>query len=202
MSFASDKFLGALGKADPATANGLQFSNRASQHSWGTLQKDIGAGWFKGSFLYLFGEGLEALQLCLEAWSFVVPAHPDRMIIGRNAYGAILTLENANTMGQERVFLLDPFLVTYFGDPNLNLSSLVARWLPNNQLGTFLDDSAFKKWCKANNAVPELEDVLGFKVPKGLGGKVEMDNLQLDGIVDYYQSTGPIYAKAFEKLAK
>jgi hypothetical protein len=44
--------------------------------------------------------------------------------------------------------------------------------------------------------------VLGIKVPKGLGGKLELDNLQLDGIVDYYQSTGPIYAKAFAKLAE
>src|SRR5262245_15100927 len=202
MSMVGDKFKNAFGKADPPAPNGLKFENSSAQRMWDNFHQEIGSGWFKRQFLYLFGEGLETLMPCLEAWSFLVPPHPDRMIIGRNAYGALLVLENGNTMGAGKVFVLDPFLVTWWGDPNHDLVGLIGRWLPNNSLGTFLDDGTYKKWCKANDAALELEDVLGFKTPKGLGGKVEVDNLQLNGIVDYYQSTGPVYAKAFAKLAE
>jgi hypothetical protein len=202
MSFVGDKFVKAFGKAEPDTPNGLRFTNSTAQRTWDHLQKEIGSGWFREGFLYLFGEGLETLQPCLDAWSFLVPPHPDRMIIGRNGYGTLLVLENGNTMGADRVFVLDPYLVTYWGDPNLNLTSLVGRWLPNNSLGTFLEDGAYKRWCSDNKASLELEDVLGFKLAKGLGGKLEAANLSLEGIVSYYESTGPIYAKAFADLAK
>jgi hypothetical protein len=204
MSFLSEKFLNALGKPDPAepASNGLVFSSGAAQRSWNIVQQEIGSGWYLDHFLYLFGEGLETLQPCLDAWPFLVPPHPDRMIIGRNAYGALLVLENGNTMGTDLVRVLDPFTATYGGDPNLNLTSLVGRWLPNRVLEDFMDDRAFQAWVKANDAVPELDDVLGWKIPKGLGGTMDLDNLQLDGIVDYYQTTAPIYAKAFAKLAE
>jgi hypothetical protein len=202
MSFVGDKFLKAFGKAEPEAPNGLKFTNSGARQLWDGLHKEIGSGWFRGGFLYLFGEGLEALQPCLDAWSFLVQPHPDRMIIGRNGYGTLLVLENGNTMGAGRVFVLDPYLVTYWGHPSLDLISLIGRWLPNNSLGTFLEDGAYKDWCKANKAALDLEDVLGFKLAKGLGGKVEAANLSLEGIVEYYESTGPIYAKAFADLAK
>lgn len=61
----------------------------------------------------------------------------------------------------------------------------------------------YKQWVAQNGNVElELDDVLGIKVPKPLGGKLEVDNLQLDGLVEYYQATGPIYAKAIKKLKK
>ena len=57
------------------------------------------------------------------------------MIIGRNAYGALLVMEDGNKMGHESIY-------------------------------------------------------------------VELDNLQLDGLVDHYQTTGPIYADAMKKRKK
>ena len=38
------------------------------------------------------------------------------MILGRNAYGAILVLDNANDPMEQRVRILDPFTVTYDGE--------------------------------------------------------------------------------------
>ena len=45
-----------------------------------------------------------------------------------------------------------------------------------------------------------MEDVLGFKAPRALGGRIAADNLLLDGIVEYYQETAPIYEGALRKL--
>jgi len=119
------------------------------------------------------------------------------MIIGRNAYGALLVLEDANKGGGEHVYLLDPFLVAYTTNENLTMGSLVGRWLPDHELGTFTDDSVYRDWTKANEVEPELDDVLGFKTPRALGGTFDVDNIQLDGMIDYYSTTAPIYAAAF-----
>jgi len=103
--------------------------------------------------------------------------------------------------GEEHVYILDPFTVTYATDPNLAFKNLIGYWLPRNELPEFLDDSAYKTWIKENDAGRlDLDDVLGIKVPKSLGGKLTAGNLQIDGIVDYYQTTAPIYAKAFASL--
>jgi hypothetical protein len=90
MSAVGEAFVKAFGKPDPATPNGVTFSMPGLQGSWESLHKEIGSGWYRDGFLYLFGEGLDALKPCLEAWSFLVPPCDDRVIIGRNAYGAIL----------------------------------------------------------------------------------------------------------------
>jgi hypothetical protein len=78
---------------------------------------------YKNRFIYLFGEGLEKLKTCLDAWSFMLPKNKDRIIIGRTAYGALFCLENANTPGQmKRVYVLDPLNLEYFGDENLDVA--------------------------------------------------------------------------------
>lgn len=165
------------------------------------VRQEIGAGWFYNRFLYLFGEGLEALQPCLDAWSFVVPpGHPDRKILGRNGYGAILVLENGNTLNQGSIHLLDPLNVRYWTDPNITLVTLCGNHLPKRRIPKFLDADAYDEWIAANADVElELEDILGVKVPLSLGGELTVDNLQLDGIVEYYQATGPIYANALAR---
>jgi hypothetical protein len=196
-----EEFINTIGRPDPATPNGLHFSGAWFQRKWDQLHPLIGSGWFVDGFLYLFGEGLADLSACLEAWSFLVPPHDDRVIVGRNAYGAILVLENPSTAGSQRVCVLDPWTVTYYGDENLNFTSLIARALPQRELVEFLDDRAYRQWRQQNQVARlGLDDVLGIKVPKPLGGKLEASNLQLDGIVDYYKTTGPIYAEAFAKL--
>ena len=199
MAVLDEAFIGAMGRPDPATPNGLRLADW-QQGLWDGIYRDIGAGWFRDGFLYLFGEGLEALAPCVEAWSFLVPPNDDRVILGRNAYGAILVLENASNPRGQRVKLLDPWTVTYHGSENLNFTSLIGRALPKRELVDFLDDRAYHDWRKRNRVSRlRLHDVLGIKVPKGLGGKLVADNLQLDGIVDYYKTTAPIYADAFAK---
>lgn len=199
MSTPAETFRNAFGAPEPSTALGVQFHSSANQG----LVADVGAGWFRHGFLYLFGEELAQLNACLEAWPFVVPSNPRRIIIGRNAYGAILVVDNESMPREERVFVLDPFTVSYTEVPNARFMTLMARALPGNELPRFLDDSAYHKW-RAEHGVTRLEprQVLGVKVPRSLGGELVPANLQLEDIVSYYQTTGTIYAKAFATLSK
>src|SRR5262249_60011919 len=122
MPTVAERFKGALGSPTQEVPSGMTFSSRGQQMIWDSL--GIPAGWYKGRFLYLFGQELAQFQPCLDAWSFIVPpGHPDRMIIGRNAYGALLVLEDGNKPGAEHVYMLDPFLVAYTTSPDLTLSS-------------------------------------------------------------------------------
>lgn len=202
MSAVADAFTKAFGRPDPATPNGLHFTEFGFESAWQSLYKEMGAGWFRDGFLYMFGEGLDTLRPCLDAWSFLVPPCDDRMIFGRNAYGALLVLDGANDpSGDERAFVLDPFTVTFDRDPNMHLRNTISNWMPRGKLPAFTDDTAYRAWRTANGVDRlGLDDVLGIKVPKALGGTLTADNLQLDGIVDYYQTTAPIYAEAFAKL--
>ena len=202
MSVASEEFIGAFGAPDPATPAGLQLADSGTRSMWARLHPKIGAGWFRNGFLYLFGEGVDHLQTCLDARSFVVPPGKQRAILGRNAYGAILVLENEGDPDAERGYLLDPFMVAYTEIPRTRFVNIIARALPQNETGLFLDDGAYTDW-REENAVDRIgvNDVLGIKVPRGLGGKLEASNLQLDDIENYYRTTAPIYADAFAPLA-
>lgn len=194
-----EAFIRALGRPDPATPSGLRFAPWL-QRTWDRLHPKIGSGWFADGFLYLFGDGVSGLAPCLDAWSFLVPPSDDRVLIGRNAYGAILVLDNASDPARHRVRVLDPWTVTYDGAESVTFASLIARALPQRELADFLDDRPYRDWRKANGVERlGLDDVLGIKVPKPLGGRLDADNLQLDGVVDYYQATGPIYAEALSK---
>lgn len=200
MTAVGEAFANAFGTPSPSVPVGVRFSGSSSQRLWQTISQDTGAGWYRNGFLFLFGEGLDALQPCLDAWRFLVGENANRQIIGRNAYGAILVLENAESPADQRVHVLDPFTVTYETNPNLMFVNLIGRWLPRNELGQFLDDEAYREWLHQNEVASlDFDDVLGFKVPQALGGSLTADNLQLDGIVEYYRTTGPIYAEAFKR---
>jgi len=203
MTLVGERFVSAFGAPDPAAAPGLQFERRGSRVMWERLHEEVGAGWFRDGFLYLFGEGLEALRPCLEAWSFIVPPCDDRLIIGRNAYGMLLVLDNPSRPAQETVYVLDPFTVSYAGDSTVQLVSLIGRALPDGELRPFLDDQPYRAW-RQEHGVDRLgaKNILGVKVPKGLGGQLESSNLQVEDIIAYYQTTAAIYANEFAKLNK
>ena len=203
MSFLSDTFAKTCGTPAPAVAPGLKFS--AYNSEWDVIQKEVGAGWFMNRFLYLFGDGLDELIPCLDAWSFAVPPkeNGERMIIGRNGYGALLVLEDGNDVDKQSVHVLDPVNVRYWTDPQIGFLNLCSNWLPRGRLPNFLDHEPYDEWLNANGNVElELRDILGFKVPIPLGGEMSAANLQLDDIVEYYKSTGPIYREAYESLRK
>lgn len=213
-----DEFRYTLGAPDPEAPNGLTFTAGTYRRYWQRrMHPAVGSGWFRDRFLYLFGDGLESLRPCLEAWDFLVPReHPDRLIIGRNAYGALLVLEGAQhgPRTEERVFVLDPLGVQYWTDPGLRLDTMILRWFPRGLMGPFADDRVYRQWrsvsagpdWKAVSYAPganlELSEALAPIVPLTLGGEFELSNFQVEPIVEYYQRTGEIYRRAKERAER
>lgn len=202
MSAVGDAFVAALGRPDPAAPPGLSFPNPVDQGNWEYLYPEIGAGYYLNRFLYLFGDQLRSLQPCLEAWSFLLPTDGARVILGRNAYGALLVLENANLSGpKSRVHVLDPVGVVYRRNAQAALGNLFGYWLPNKALPNFFNADVYDEWIARSGRYLAEDEILGIKRPPGLGGSLELDNFQPEPIVRYYQTTGPIYAKAFAQMA-
>jgi hypothetical protein len=202
MSEDSDDFLRVFGQPDPRTASGLHFSGAWEARMWDGFYKQMGAGYYWDRFLFLFGEGLESLEPCLDAWSFLVPDDgTERMIIGRNSYGALLVLENPNDWGPRcRVSMLDPLAVVYRRYPSLDFVGLIGYWLPKRELPEFLDRRVYDAWRKQTKKFLEPMQILAPTKPLGLGGSVALDNFQVEDIVSYYQSTAPIYQRTFAKM--
>jgi hypothetical protein len=196
MSDLGEHFVEALGRPDPVEPSGLTFPGLIRQGYWDMFYDQVGAGWFLDRFVYLFGPQAERLQTCLDAWPFLVPPSSDRRILGRNAHGAILVLEDASKV-KTRVYLLDPFALAYWTDPLLQLESLLGRFLPDNLLPRFLDRSLYESWRRATDMHLEDDFILAPKTPEGLGGEWSPANFQPENIFDYYESMAPIYAKAY-----
>jgi len=201
MSDVGKPFVQAFGKPDPETPNGVNFKSSGLADLWKAMRREIRSGWFQDRFLYLFGEDLEALLPCLTAWSFVVPPNRDRIILGRNAYGALIVLDDANS-GKGTVHVLDPFRVVYWSNPNLAMMNLIAYWLPEDRIPHFRDDGPYREWRQQHGIHLEDDVILAPRTPEGLGGKLELANLQEEPIVEYYETTAPIYAKAFAKMGQ
>lgn len=201
MSDVGKPFVKVFGKPEPEAPNGLAFSSSFLSDLWKDMRREIRSGWFQNRFLYLFGDGLADLLPCLDAWSFVVPPNRDRIVLGRNAHGALLVLDDANS-GQGTVHVLDPFRVVYWTDPNLALMNLIARWLPEDRIPHFRDDTAYRQWQTQTGAALNDDEMLAPRTPEGLGGTLSLANLQPEPIVEYYETTGPIYGKAFAKMGR
>jgi hypothetical protein len=197
MPSVKEAFVAALGKPSPRVPSAIHFEDVGMEAVWRRFLADVGSGWYLDRFLFLFGEGVERLAPCLDAWAFLVPPRRgDRKILGRNAHGALLVLEDAESVEHNQVHLLDPFRVTYWTDPDLNLFTLIGAWLPRKLLPGFLDDDLYRAWMQVRRRPLEDDLILAPKTPEGLGGRFEPRNVQEEEIVAYYRTTGPIYAKA------
>lgn len=191
---AAESFRRRFGAPDPSAPPGLRFPGRGDQTVWEDLQRQIGAGWFLDGFVYLFGEGLDALSPCLAAWDFLLPPGPQRVVIGRNAYGALLVAENPDEEGFTcPVGLLDPLHVRYWRHPEVVLMNLVGHWLPDDQVPGFLDSRMYDAWHGTTGDRLELTEALAIKTPLSLGGEITAGNFQIEKLVDYYRSTAEIY---------
>jgi hypothetical protein len=181
----------------------MHFTDELLERQMTKRLEQIGSGWFLGSHFYLFGEGLERLAPCVEAWSFLLPAALRWQIIGFNSHGAILLLDGAGENGAlSPVGLLDPLTVTYFHHANLDLWSLLGDWMPNGKLKSFLDTSVYQEFLKTSGRLLGDEEILGIRKALPLGGEMKLDNFEPINIVDYYRATGPAYAAAYEQRAK
>lgn len=187
---------------DPVAKPGLKFTNKIMKGNWEIIHRDIGAGYFWGSFLYLFGKDLDKLKPCLKEWSFLMKdASDDQVIIGRNAYGAILIMEDANKPSNY-LSILDPLNVTYTVNRECAFTNVIADYLPQRLLPGFLDFSVYAEWLDKYRTMLEPDEILAIIVPLSLGGKMELSNFQVENIFEYYKSTGPIYKKAINKAKK
>lgn len=198
----TEKFTAVMGAPDPSAPPGLRFSSPGKEFIWEALHQAIGAGWFKDRFFYLFGEGLEELRPCLDAWPFLVPPGKERMILGRNAYGALFVLEDPNGVGPtSRVHILNPLEVVWWTNPMIDFGGLIGYWFPNKALPfSVLDDSVYQEWQRASGRYLGLDEILAIRTPLPLGGTMSLDNFQVENIVAYYRTTAPIYEKAFAQL--
>ena len=151
---------------------------------------------------FLFAEGAERLKACLKAWDFLVPPNRDRIVLGRNAHGAILVLHDANDAEKRSVHVLDPFRVLYWTHSDVTLTNLIGTFLPERLIPNFVDDSLYAQWRAANEARLRDDEILAPRKPLGLGGKFDLDNFQREKIVSYYKTTAPIYRKAFAKMGR
>ncbi|MDY7040621.1 MAG: hypothetical protein SVX38_07150 [Chloroflexota bacterium] len=203
MSAVGEAFIASIGRPELPTPSGLEFNNKAARRIWEALYREIGAGWFSNRFLYLFGPGLDAFLPCLDAWSFLVEPGHERMIIGRNAYGALLVAEDPTQMGLRcPLFVLDPLNVRYWTHPHLVLVNLIGNWLPRRRLPDFFDRRLYDAWVGVTGKFLELNEILAMSVPKPLGGKMAPDHFIVEDIVSYYSATGCIYARATQDRAE
>jgi len=197
MSEVGEAFVAGFGRPDPPAPNGIFFPRPFHARWWSDIHGEIGSGWFMDRFLYLFGEGLDVFLPCLEAWSFVAGAARERMIVGRNAYGALLVAEEPSERGiTSPVAMLDPLNVRYWTHPDMVFGNLIGNWLPTRSLPDFFDTSLYDAWRRVTGDELQLSEALAIKEPKPLGGRMEAGNFQIEDVVDYYLTTGPIYARA------
>lgn len=192
------EFIKKLGKPNPKVPVALKFKYLGRQATWELVQEETGAGWYMGSFLYFFGEDCKKLTACLNEWSFLMKGTTtDRLIIGRNAYGAILVLENANK--SDYIGLLDPLHVNYYTNKDCWFTSALLTW-NFEKADSFFDTSVYVAWLKKNKRMLRPNEILAIKTPLSLGGKMELDNFQVENIFDYYKSCAPIYKKALDRI--
>lgn len=171
------------------------------QMVWDDLYTEIGAGWYKNRFFYLFGRDLDRYSIILEDWSFALPSGNNYKVIGRNAYGALLLIENYLVKGfTAPIRLLDPITPILWGDDQMVLMNCIGHWLPNNKIPHFSDSKLYDAFLKITNTKHlETDEILAIKTPLALGGTLTADNFQIENIFDYYKSTAAIYVPLFKK---
>lgn len=192
-------FRKAFGRPSPAAQSGLLFASPPMQYIWESIYKEIGAGWYKDGFLYLFGEGLDALLPCLDAWSSLVPRGKHPLIVGRNAYGALLVILDS-AANNPRIGILDPTRVEWVTNAHVDLGGLLGAWLPEGLLPHFTEIEPYQAWRRAGGKRLAVNEMLAPKTPLALGGTMEVDNFQVSDIVAYYRASGAVYAKTAKKL--
>lgn len=203
MSVAASAFLSGLGSVELAQAHRMQFTEPFDQMLWNSIYQEIGAGFYKNRFYQLFSAELSAYDDLLKLWHFALPYGSTFKVIGRNAYGALLLLENVETKGTAApVRLLNPIVPAYWGDDHCVLMNCIGHWLPQQKIPGFSDSVFYNAYYKVVQKYLDQDEILAIKIPLALGGNIQADNFQPENIFDYYRSAASIYEKIFTKSKK
>ncbi|GAA4016668.1 hypothetical protein GCM10022408_32710 [Hymenobacter fastidiosus] len=158
-----------FGRPDPAVPPGDFFADKFDKSLWRMMYDEVGAGWYRNGFLFLFGAELPRLNPVLAEWASLLEPGVERIVIGRNAYGMLLVAEQTTDEGTDApIGLLDPAAGTYTKQDELDFSSLLGDWLPDNRLPEFLHQDAYDAFRQSGgqlqpNEVLALQDLnLGF----------------------------------------
>lgn len=199
MSSGIQAFKQRMGEPAPPAETPLTFEAPWAQSIWSFFAEEAGTGYFLNGFVYLLGARARELDGLLDEWSFLFGNDEERWVIGKNAYGALLVLENPSENGTKGlVGMVDPLEVRYVTNSQLTFISLLGRWLPQDLLPHFLDDYLYQTLRKEADEDLAFNEILAIKSPLSLGGKMEAANFQVENIFDYYRTTGEIYAKRFD----
>jgi hypothetical protein len=200
MSELTDLMLQTLGPPDPAEPVVWHFENEIAQMKWDMRTEDNWpAGWFRDGFLHLLGSGLDKLKPCLEAWSWMIPPNDDRTILGHNAYGAIAFCDGMNEATSDAQ-IIDPVTLRLYS--GMDFIGFFGRWIVHKDIKSFHDDSVYKAYRATGKPRLKPGTALGIKAALPMGGKMELSNFETVGIVDYYEATAPVYAKAQKEHSK
>ncbi|SHI38617.1 hypothetical protein SAMN02745146_0725 [Hymenobacter daecheongensis DSM 21074] len=164
-----------FGRPAPAVPPGDFFADKFDKSLWRMMYDEVGAGWYRNGFLYLFGADLPLLNPALAAWAGLLEPEVERTVIGRNAYGMLLVAEQTTDEGTDApIGLLDPATGVYAKQEGLDFASLLSDWLPEDRLPGFLDQAAYDAFVSgggqlaahevltAQAAGPGPEDVLAY----------------------------------------
>ncbi|MCB2406526.1 hypothetical protein [Hymenobacter lucidus] len=176
-----------FGRPEPAVPPGDFFADKFDKSLWRMMYDEVGAGWYRNRFLYLFGAELPQLNPILEVWNGIMAADVERTVIGRNAYGALLVAESTTEEGTDApIGLLDPWQGTYTKYEGLDFASLLSDWLPENQLPGFLDDAVYTAFRQSGGQLADHE-VLAIQQPLSGGGTLELGNFQPEEVLAFHQ---------------
>jgi hypothetical protein len=180
-------FTSHFGRPEPAVPPGDFFADKFDKSLWRMMYDEVGAGWYQNRFLYLFGTELPRLNPVLDLWAAILEPGVERVVIGRNAYGALLVAERTTEEGTDApIGLLDPWLGAYTKQEGLDFASLISDWLPEDRLPGFLDQSVYRAFLQSDGQLGEQE-ILGIKTPVSQGGTLELSNFQPENLLAFHQ---------------
>jgi hypothetical protein len=191
-----------LGPPSPRVPTTLQFSDSFTQTRWRRYHREVGSGWYWDGFLCLFGEGVERLDRCLTAWGPVVGKPRPRLVLGRNAYGAILVIDDVEKLDHPRLRILDPFETTWGGCTGEALMELFGKVIPNNEFPAFFSNRLYQGWREREGRTLGPDEILTPRVPEDAGGQWEINNLVVEDVFQFYERTAVEWSDTLTKAGR
>jgi hypothetical protein len=200
MSAVGDVFKEKIGQPIKSSKLGFQFSMEWDQIVLDDLFQEIGAGIFCNGFLHLLGSDVSELDQLLINWKFLFNDDISRRVIGRNAHGSLLIIENESEFGTVApIGYLDLINCRYIKNEDLDFMGLIGNWIPNNRLGNLCDSTIYEEFLMVKGNELMNNEILAIKKPLNLDGMLTIENFQTENIFQYHESVAEIYKKQINK---